>query len=402
MAIILLTSSSSGLSMTPEKVERYFVPAVNNWYDTVSYRNFAWDTVELAGPLTVSPPACDSQFQEHLLQTAQSAAGSSFNPASWKTIVVIYPHGWCPGVGFASGQWAALSDLQAISSSSPTAEQYYSSLHELGHTVFGSAHADALHCEVEVAYSQSCLSESLGKHLPGGGSGDPYPCVNGGYSLPAICQYGDPFDPMGNDWPGQRVPNSEFPNPPYMGGAPWPNGVELDHVGWLASRKQNVSMAAGTTQIFDLSPIEEQTPLHKQFLFVEPTANMTPWLEIEYRNPPAGTSRWTDGFLTAWPSVTGGVLLHLASGLKGKSLSALLDTTPGSNPPSLCAKIDNAFCDFYDAALTPGNVFVAGGGDYEVRVREAGPVGVSTAIAQVEISRCPCEEAEAQHSPPRS
>lgn len=388
MAIILLTSSSAPLSVTFGQMEKYFVPDVNNWFYTVSYHNFAWGTVNLTNPLTVSqPPACDGEFRRHVWEAAQSAVGSSFNPSEWKTIVVVYPHQWCKVEAGSDTHWVALSDLQTIHSSGPTGAQYYTSIQEPGHTVFGSGgvHANSLDCDV--AYSQSCVSGALTKLLPSGQPGNPYPCVNGGYSLPAMCEYGDPFDAMGNDWPGQRVPHSQFPGPRYSDGEAWANGVEMDHVKWLGPRKQDVNLAVGTAQTFELSPLEEQVAQHKQFLFVKPTPNMKQWLEIEYRNPPSGTSRWTDGFLSGWPSVTNGVLLHLATGLGGGSLSALLDTTPGSNPPSLCASTQNAFCDFYDAALAPGKTFIAGGGDYEITLKSVGQVGASGASAAVEISR---------------
>jgi hypothetical protein len=385
LAIILVQSSGHSLGTTFSQMANIFVPTVNNWYHTVSYRAFAWGTVHLTSVLNVSEPSpCTSQG---IWSAGLNAVGSSFNPASWTTIVVVYPHTWCSLTGQSDGHFVSLSDSQVVHTATPSAEQYYYSIQELGHTIFGGNHANSLDCAT--AFSTSCIGGAKTKT-------NPYPCVNGGYQLPAICEYGDPWDAMGDDFPGRRVPAAEFPGPTYVDGEAWPNGVEMDHVGWVSSRKTNANIAAGASQSFSISPLEEQAPATHQIVWLPPEASGDPWVEIEYRNPPTGTSPWTDGYLlNGWStnasSITKGVLIHLGTGtLGGGSLSALLDTTPNSNPLSLCAGTwyQHAFCDFYDAALTPGRTLSIG--QYRITVVSTGATGSSTALAQVRVARCPC------------
>ncbi len=129
---------------------------------------------------------------------------------------------------------------------------------------------------------------------------------------------------------------------------------------------------------------------------------------MEFRRPSQSpsVSPWLDGFLNGcvqgtfdcgWPKVTGGLLIH-AVPQDDQSQSLLIDATPDSNKSTLCPPFttgifyNNAFCDWYDAAVQPGvaNSFVPNGhfvAPYYVTVLSAGATG-----AMVAVNSCPCQD----------
>ena len=329
MVVLLVSGQNHPVGVTPSQVTGDLWPQLSSWFHIVSYGTFAgWNLTAVgstAAPL--SDLSCDLHAQNSL---GLWAINTLPHPAE-HVYVVIYPSSWsntCQGqIGVNPNnpsQYVVLwSDAQVIHTSLPTPTQMYETMHEMSHSIFGVNHADALDCQT--SFSASCLSAAEAKQ-------DPFPCVNGNQTLPVMCQYGDPWDPLGNDWPGQLAgfPYNGF-SPP--AGEPWPNGVEMDAVGWLATRKQNASSTV--SGVYPIAPLETQNPGGSpQVLFIPPT-NVTPWLEVERRAPPAGTSVWTDGYLSGWPSVTDGILIHIATNLGGRNNSALLDASPGpTRPPS--------------------------------------------------------------------
>jgi hypothetical protein len=220
-----------------------------------------------------------------------------------------------------------------------------------------------------------------------------------------ICEYGDPWDAMGDDFPE----STNFGVGTIVGDA-WLNGVELHKVGWSAGRE-----AKATQGLWSIRPLEDSTSNGApQVLWIPPASSgSTPTIEMEYRHPAQSVSpfsNWLDGFLNGcagpaftcgWPEVTGGLLLHAVSA-DSQSQSLLLDATPDSNRPELCPRgttgvpptvfYNNAFCDWYDAAVRPGlaHSFVPNGpylAPYYVTVLFA---GASSALVAVNV--CPCED----------
>jgi hypothetical protein len=413
IAFLLVSFPGYTEHTTAADVAKNTIPFLDTWYDHVSYGAFAGFSPATAANVTDSDTVtCDRQ---KLWQWAvqQYPFGTNFTD-----YVVVVPNSMCPTTGSTVNcgniclpyhYLTFLTDDALVAKVNPfkcanacppgTSEAVYYTAQEIGHTIFGTDHADSLQCgnPLPFTYSASCVASAESPNYP-----DPYPCfIPPGISGDQICQYGDPWDAMGSNWPGRLFPATfpPFKSPKYEYGDAWPNGVELDHVGWVASRKQNVSAVPGSTSVYTLSPLDERYALNTQVLFIPPTPHLPSWLEIEYRNPPAGTSQWTDGYMRDWPTVTNGVLLHLATGLPYSS-SALLDATPGSRPSALCptgvtnipggAVENGAYCDYYDATLTPANPFTVPGGDYTVTLKSVGTVGDPSASAVVEVTRPPC------------
>jgi hypothetical protein len=386
IAVLLVETSFQQVGVSQSQIANYLVPALN-WYHSVSYGVFSFSSAFVGGPVA---PADDQPLECNNPAAIGGWAASNF-PRSEDIYIVVYPSSWCGSttpIGSSvpnpnnSSQWfVALPDTLTVHTATPNAEEMYSTMHEVGHALFGGAHANALDCSV--AYSQSCYqADSL--PLPDVG------CAFQSNPEPNVCVYGDPWDVMGDGFPGRQA-GGVGTTP----GLSWPNGIELSKLGWM-----HHGLDFTSNGVYQLAPLESSNPGATQVLWLPATSPSGPRVELEYRQP--GPTQWLDGYLAGWPQVTSGVLVR-AESASGNSQSLLLDTTPGSNnqlagpgepygcPGGTIGNLNiNAFCDWYDAALTPGrDVFIgtdhSSSSTYRLQV-----LTHSASSAQVSVERCPC------------
>lgn len=158
----------------------------------------------------------------------------------------------------------------------------------------------------------------------------------GGVTISAAClgsssasdEYGNAWDVMGNNWPGDGA-----------GGVAMFGAKHLLELGWFAGRSQAVT----TSGTYRLSPIELQTAPHPQALTITTPAHR---YYVEVRGPYG-----QDGFLSGFPQATNGVQVNLRDDLPGGDNGPLnLDFAPDSDNSCL-------YCDFFDASLDAGQAY---------------------------------------------
>ena len=428
----LLVSGPAKLQQNPVRVsdvKTYTLQFLNNWYGTVSYGAFKGFSPAQAGRAT------RSQGIDRDRNTMIPWAVQNFTIKA-RLLVVVVPDSACASgiaqfgdycqtgnCGVPPVQPFIIYTASNLVHSAPTetsafAVAAYDTMMEFGHSLVGGGHANSLDCTTQ--FSWSCYSTASAAGPLGGVSGTVCATSDGTtvYNPSGdICAYGDPWDAMGNDFPE----STNFAVGTIPGNA-WMNGFELDSAGWLGGRKATV-LAPG---VYSLRPLESGAPGGiPQALFIPgaqwlaPSFATTPTFELEYRRPPSGQWPWLDGFLNGcvtgaflatsggygcgWPTVTGGVLLH-AQPRDANSQSLLLDATPDSATPTnaaLCpagystaipAFANNAFCDWYDAAIQPGwqTAFVPEGAynaPLYIQVLSA-----NATRATVAVNECPCQD----------
>jgi hypothetical protein len=394
--VLLVDDPKHKIQITPSEVRQNSLPFLNDWYSHVSYGAFTGFRPAQVGQATKPDGVvCDAG-------TMLNWAANNF-PRSVQEYVVVVPFSACGTIGQAAPGAAFFTDDAFVHTSPPESKAVYFTAMEIGHSLFGQAHANALDCQL--AFSWDCYTRAStdlgGTGLPKDLS-DNTCAQNDGtarFAGPAICVYGDPWDAMGDDYPGRMVTLVGT-----IPGDAWPNGIELDKMGWLAGRKTTVGQG-----VWSLRPLEQQAASGPpQVLWIPAITGTTPPFTLEYRRPTQSpsVSPWLDGFLNGcvtagfdcgWPEVTGTVLIHAVPN-NGQSQSLLIDSTPDSNRTQLCPAgqtgniHNNAFCDWYDAGLQPGvaNSFVPNGpyvAPYYVTVLSAGATG-----ATVAVNVCPCQD----------
>lgn len=379
LAVILLQDNTK-VNVSQSDVKNFLVPELNNYWMNASYHTFGgWQLDHSPPPETIPAPADPAPDGQGWCQSDQLHQYINRKSRTDQLVIVIYPDRWCSnGLGDhqnTDGQYVYLTDKFAIHgpllNTSASAESFYFTTQEAGHSLLGGAHADGLDCAAPTQFSLSCYNTPTIN----------VDCGTVSYTPPAVCKYGDPWDAMGNDYPGRGV--GHVGNVGWLFGDAGPNGVELDRLGWMVGNRKQI-VTPDTSAVYSLEPLAQfyPTPQNPQALWIPPTSS-TPWLEVEYRQGSSAShpsySQWRDGFLTDWPQVTGGVLLHAVSP-RPDSQSLLLDASPNTNnanQPWGCPggnvgpMSNNAFCDWYDAALMPGKSFTPEGAPYSLTLLTA-------------------------------
>jgi Dual-action HEIGH metallo-peptidase len=298
--------------------------SVKNWYTTASTGQFTW-TGTATPILTIAQPAAACDLWTIASEADSAAQAAGYDLSAYPVRMIDFPSSaGCSAAGYGSigGPYAWIQDgLYTLADG----YQRLVPTHELGHTL-GLNHSHGLECGT-VIISVACLSTSA--------SND---------------EYGNAWDVMGNNWPGDGSGAvGDFSAP------------QQQQLGWL-SNVQTVSLSGSYT----ISPLEAQNPAHPQALVIT-TANHKYTIEVRQ---PLGVDAW----LTGWPQATAGVQINIRDDLPAGDLGPLnLDTTPNSDTST-------TYSDTYDSALTPGHTYTDPDGAFTLSVTSISSSGATVSL----------------------
>jgi NPCBM-associated, NEW3 domain of alpha-galactosidase len=261
---------------TASYVQDLLFTQVNTYWQSESY-GATWITGDFTGWYTL--PISSTDCQSNMRQLAEDGARAlGYNPDSYSHKMYIYPSGGCHSNGGVT--WTGTDSSGNFTSSVYLCGSvtFYSLGHEFGHTL-DLSHSNSLNCS-GVTFGTNCTR----------------------------VEYGDHYDVMGYYNTGSA------------------NAYHRDLVGWLGARIQTVT-GDGTYTITPLGMADTNLKALRIQQAYYPTTNSTTYYYVEYRQPVG-----YDSFLSSYPGVTSGVLLHLGTIGNDVNLllrgSQLLDATP--------------------------------------------------------------------------
>lgn len=277
--LVMLVNWTAPDSLTSARAAGQVGDTDHAWFGEASYGLMGTDAT--ATPwMTLTPQKCGDYYT--LLSAAENAARArGFDPSAYDHRMVYFPRdsscGWA-GLGQIGG---GVTWINGYMDTRVT-------VHELGHNL-GLYHSDTLSC-----YDSQGAQVTL--------SADTSRCN--------YHEYGDDFDAMGAS---NHV--GHF------------NAAQKHALNWLGGRVQTITADSTVS----LTPFESGSGLKAAVI---PTTTRSYWLE--YRQ-----AIGVDSFLSAFPGISDGVLIHSA-GERPYEGPALLDARP------------DAFASFSDAALAAG------------------------------------------------
>jgi len=311
------------------------------YYQDVSYGQFAL-TGDVTPILTIADPGdCTLPTGSYAIALAADAAatGAGFAPSAYDNVMYNVPESCGTiyrGLGEVSGPrtWVVgglwnLGDGYARMVPA----------HELGHNL-GLWHGHGLECGAQIV-SPACLASSS-----------------------SLNEYGSSYDLMGNNWTSDGADSVNW--------LAFPQELSL---GWIDGRFTDVNQpAAPTGQDLTVVPIERSTGVVG--LRISTSRRV---YYVEYRQPLS-----QDAYLSAFSDATHGVLVSMRNDLPfGDPGPVNLDTAPNSTVDSpygwSCVDLA-AYCDFFDAALNPGQTFADVDGAFSLRVTSVGASGATVRI----------------------
>jgi len=279
---------------TADYIRNLLLNDVNQYWQQVSYGQ-TWFTGDFTGwfTLPINSTDCSANVTQAALDRARTLG---LNPDTYTHFILIHPSTSCSPSGASTATPIdSAGNFTSYVYISGTAD-FYHLAHECGHSL-GLFHSNSLNCG-SVTFGNSCT----------------------------LVAYGDHYDVMGY----------------YNTGAL--NASQRDLLGWLGPRIQSVT-SDGT---FTLTPLGIADANPKALRIQQSsTTNSTSYYYIEYRQPVG-----YDSFLSSYPGVTNGVLLHLGTITTDLnqlvSGSRLLDSTPTVTGANEALAVGSSY---YDPAI---------------------------------------------------
>lgn len=290
--------------------------SVNDYFREASFQQtslsgdvYGWYALPIAA-------TCDTSQISSYANAAASAAGADLS--RYQRLVYVFPNvsscGWV-GKGMVGGSPASAWINGALGNAQVAT-------HELGHN-FGLYHSHALECGATTLGS-ACTKQ----------------------------EYGDWIDTMGNSNAGHY------------------NAFQKERLGWLNYGASPPIVTVQTGGSFSLEPYESGSGGAKALKVLKGTdasSGQKSWYYVEYRRPLG-----FDGFLSSYPNVPNGVVIH--AGTDGQPDSSyLLDTTPASS-------IYN-YQDWGDIALVTGQSFTDANAGVTITTTAAGGPAAGVSVS---------------------
>ena len=123
---------------------------------------------------------------------------------------------------------------------------FQTTIMEMGHSIVGFQHANGLECDTQTI-TDTCWSSYSGSKIDCTVDNDPQF---------GTCEYANPWDAMGSDYPGRNY------NPPRPNGDAGFGALELITAGWLGTSGFHIykSVPFNASGQFTISNVEAQSP----------------------------------------------------------------------------------------------------------------------------------------------
>src|SRR5215217_672046 len=295
--------------------------SVDQWYRKASYGKLGWRGAVTEDIVIPDPHGCD--LYGIVTSATGAARESGYDVDAYDRVMINAPAGYCGSAGYGEvgGRFTWLFD--GLSNLSDGYQRLVPA-HELGHNL-GRWHSHGLECGSETI-SHECLSRG------------------------SIDEYGNAYDVMGNNWPGDTA-----------GGVAMFSAKPLIELGWFGGRALEVASSGS----YRIAPLELAGAISPQALVIDAGSRR---YYVELRR-----ALGVDDFLTAYPEGTNGIQVNMRHDLLGADNGPLnLDFAPGS---STCS-----YCDFFDSSLDPGQTFDEVGGAFRMTVDAVSDDGATVSV----------------------
>jgi hypothetical protein len=279
LAILVNFSDAPTQPFSVATAQTVMFTTTSNFDYEASYQQ-TWLTGAVAGWFTIASTSTTCDYNTIASQAKQAATAAGYALSNYNRYVYVFPANACT--------WWGLGTVGGSPSQAWVNSKWGFSLpvvgHEMGHNL-GLYHSHSLDCGASSYATSGCTSSD----------------------------YGDVYDIMGSS-----------------GHTPHFNAFQKERLGWLNAGVSPPVVIAATTQgttSYTIAPMEAARSTAPRAVKIPQNSCASPqtWLYVEARQAVG-----YDGFLSGYPNIVGGVLVHQATEGNGNS-SNLLDMTPATS-----------------------------------------------------------------------